>query len=101
VRRPCAARRAPASAGSAGGGSSPRVSRAISGTTTSTTTKAAASAATTVYARDLFAAQDVRFGQEYEDIIWIDGHGLRRLDYSKIDSTRPAPAPVESSDSAR
>jgi hypothetical protein len=74
---------------------------AISGTTTSTTTKAAASAATTVYARDLFAAQDVRFGQEYDDIIWIDGHGLRRLDYSKIDSTRPAPAPVESSDSAR
>jgi len=40
----------------------------------------------TVHARDLFAAQDVRFGQEYEDIIWIDGHWLRRLDYSTIDS---------------
>ena len=53
----------------------------------------------TVHARDVFAAQDVRFGHEYEDIIWIDDDGLRHIDYSKIDSTRPAPPPVESSDS--
>ena len=34
----------------------------------------------TVHARDVFAAQDVRFGQEYEDIIWIDDDGLRHID---------------------
>ena len=50
----------------------------------------------TVHARDVFAAQDVRFGQEYEDIIWIDDDGLRHIDYSKINSTRPAPPQVES-----
>jgi inward rectifier potassium channel len=54
----------------------------------------------TVHARDVFAAQDVRFGQEYEDIIWIDGDGLRHIDYSKIDSTRPAPPQAEPRDSA-
>jgi inward rectifier potassium channel len=53
----------------------------------------------TVHARDVFAAQDVRFGHEYEDIVWIDDHGLRHIDYSKIDSTRPARPPVESVDS--
>ena len=53
----------------------------------------------TVHARDVFAAQDVRFGQEYEDIIWIDDDGLRHIDYSKIDSMRRAPLSVESRDS--
>jgi inward rectifier potassium channel len=53
----------------------------------------------TVRARDVFAAQDVRFGHEYEDIIWIDDQGRRHIDYSKIDSMRPASPPVESSDS--
>ena len=53
----------------------------------------------TVHARDVFAAQDVRFGQEYEDIIWIDDEGLRHVDYSKINSTRPALS-RESRDSA-
>src|SRR5271166_537221 len=28
----------------------------------------------TVHARDVFAAQDVRFGHEYEDIVWVDGN---------------------------
>ncbi len=37
----------------------------------------------TVHARDVFAAQDVRFGHEYEDIIWIDDNGMRHVDYSK------------------
>ncbi len=46
----------------------------------------------TVHARDVFAAQDVRFGHEYEDIVWIDDDGLRHIDYSKIDATRPAPS---------
>ncbi len=54
----------------------------------------------TVHARDVFAAQDIRFGQEYEDIIWIDDDGLRHIDYSKINSTRPAPPPVEKGASA-
>ncbi|HZZ59751.1 MAG TPA: ion channel [Roseiarcus sp.] len=53
----------------------------------------------TVHARDVFGAQDVRFGHEYEDIIWVDDRGLRHIDYSKIDSSRPAPPAVESSDS--
>jgi inward rectifier potassium channel len=52
-----------------------------------------------VHARDVLPAQDVRFGHEYEDIVWIDEHGLRHIDYSKIDATRPAPPPVESGDS--
>jgi inward rectifier potassium channel len=54
----------------------------------------------TVHARDVFAAQDVRFGHEYEDIIWIDDEGLRHIDYAKIDATRPAPIPIESGDSS-
>jgi inward rectifier potassium channel len=41
----------------------------------------------TLHARDVFAAQDVRWGQEYADIIWVDDHGLRHIDYSKIDAT--------------
>jgi inward rectifier potassium channel len=53
----------------------------------------------TVHARDVLPAQDVRFGHEYEDIVWLDDNGLRHIDYSKIDSTRPAPPPVESGDS--
>ncbi len=55
----------------------------------------------TVHARDVFAAQDVRFGHEYVDIIWIDDDGLRHIDYAKIDATRPAPTTVELSNSAR
>ncbi len=43
----------------------------------------------TVHARDVFAAQDVRFGHEYEDIIWSDGSGMRHIDYAKINATRP------------
>ena len=43
----------------------------------------------TVHARDVFAAQDVRFGHEYEDIIWIDENGMRHIDYAKINATRP------------
>ena len=55
----------------------------------------------TVHARDVFAAQDIRFGHEYEDFVWIDADGLRHIDYSKIDSTRPAPpTPVETDLSA-
>jgi inward rectifier potassium channel len=42
----------------------------------------------TVHARDVFAAQDVRFGHEFEDIIWSDDSGMRHIDYAKIDATR-------------
>jgi inward rectifier potassium channel len=42
-----------------------------------------------VRARDVFAAQDLRFGQEYVDFVWIDEQGLRHIDYAKIDATRP------------
>jgi inward rectifier potassium channel len=44
----------------------------------------------TVHARDVFAAQDVRFGHEFEDIIWSDDSGMRHIDYAKIDATRQA-----------
>jgi inward rectifier potassium channel len=43
-----------------------------------------------VRARDVFAAQDVRFGQEYVDFVWLDEQGMRHIDYAKIDATRPA-----------
>jgi inward rectifier potassium channel len=55
----------------------------------------------TVHARGVFAAQDIRFGEEYEDIISIDDEGLRHIDYSKINATRPAPTAVEREHSAR
>ena len=42
-----------------------------------------------VHARDVIAAQDVRFGHEYEDIIWVDEEGMRHIDYAKINETRP------------
>jgi len=42
-----------------------------------------------VHARDVVAAQDVRFGHEYEDIVWIDESGMRHIDYAKINATRP------------
>ncbi|MBV9288208.1 MAG: potassium transporter [Hyphomicrobiales bacterium] len=43
----------------------------------------------TVHARDVFAAQDVRFGQEYEDIISIDSNGMRHINYANLDALRP------------
>jgi hypothetical protein len=42
-----------------------------------------------VRARDVFAAQDLRFGYEYVDFVWVDEQGLRHIDYAKIDATRP------------
>jgi inward rectifier potassium channel len=42
-----------------------------------------------VRARDVFAAQDLRFGQEFVDFVWVDDQGLRHIDYAKIDATRP------------
>jgi inward rectifier potassium channel len=44
----------------------------------------------TLHARDVFAAQDVRWGHEFADIIRIDGEGMRHIDYAKIDETRLA-----------
>jgi inward rectifier potassium channel len=44
----------------------------------------------TVHARDVFAAQDVRFGHEFDDIIWSDDSGIRHIDYAKINATHPA-----------
>ena len=51
-----------------------------------------------VRARDVFAAQDVRYGQEYVDFVWIDEQGMRHIDYAKIDATRPASALAERAD---
>jgi inward rectifier potassium channel len=44
----------------------------------------------TVHARDVFAAQDLRFRHEYVDFVWVDDQGLRHIDYSKIDATQLA-----------
>jgi inward rectifier potassium channel len=40
------------------------------------------------HARDIFTAQDVRFGHEFVDIIRIDEQGMRHIDYSKINATK-------------
>jgi inward rectifier potassium channel len=68
----------------------------------------------TVHARDVFTAQDLRFGHEYVDFVWVDDQGLRHIDYSKIDATRlaapsigiaedglPAPPVMESANGPR
>jgi len=54
-----------------------------------------------VRARDVFAAQDLRFGQEYVDFVWIDEQGMRHIDYAKIDETRPVSAEGGSVDEER
>jgi inward rectifier potassium channel len=51
-----------------------------------------------VRARDVFAAQDLRFGHEYVDFVWIDDQGMRHIDYAKIDATRPDPSGSASGD---
>jgi hypothetical protein len=51
-----------------------------------------------VRARDVFAPQDVRFGHEYVDFVWVDEQGLRHIDYAKIDATRPVPSSVAGAD---
>jgi inward rectifier potassium channel len=50
-------------------------------------------AAQIVRARYTFAAQDVRPGHEFVDIITIDDDGVRHVDYAKIHETRPARPP--------
>ncbi len=44
----------------------------------------------TVHSRSVFAAEDIRFGHEFEDIIWIDSDGVRHIDYARISAIRPA-----------
>ncbi len=51
-----------------------------------------------VHARDVFAAQDVRWGHEYVDVIWVDDQGLRHIDYAKVDATRPVSSAAGSAD---
>jgi inward rectifier potassium channel len=53
-----------------------------------------------VRARDVFAAQDVHFGQEYVDFVWVDEQGLRHIDYAKIDETRAVSPSTEGADDA-
>ena len=53
-----------------------------------------------VHERDVFTAQDVRFGHEYVDFVWIDDQGLRHIDYAKIDATRPVPPSAAGADDA-
>lgn len=47
-------------------------------------------AAQVVRARHTFAAQDVRPGHEFVDIITLDDEGVRHIDYAKIHDTRPS-----------
>jgi inward rectifier potassium channel len=55
----------------------------------------------TVHSRSVFAAEDVRFGHEYEDIIWSDDNGVRHIDYARISAVRPATRIVKSVASSR
>jgi hypothetical protein len=56
----------------------------------------------TVHARDVIAAQDVRFGHEYVDFVWADDQGLRHIDYAKIDATNlVAPSAERAEDERR
>jgi len=50
--------------------------------------------AQTLHARETFTARDLRFGHEYVDMHSIDEEGVRRVDYSRIHDTRPAPERV-------
>lgn len=43
-----------------------------------------------VHARNGYSAQDLRVGYEFADIIRIDEHGMRRVDYARIHDTRPS-----------
>jgi len=43
-------------------------------------------------ARNRYAAQDLRFGHEFVDIITIDEEGMRHIDYAKVHDTRPLEA---------
>jgi inward rectifier potassium channel len=45
-----------------------------------------------VHARNRYAAQDLRFGHEFVDIITIDEEGMRHIDYAKVHDTRPLEA---------
>jgi inward rectifier potassium channel len=54
-----------------------------------------------VRARDVFAPQDVRFGHEYVDFVWVDEQGLRHIDYAKIDATKPASSSGTGADGSR
>jgi inward rectifier potassium channel len=47
-----------------------------------------------VYARQTFAAQDVRHGHEFVDIFSLDESGLRHIDYARVHDTRPMPRPA-------
>ncbi len=42
-----------------------------------------------VHARSRYAAQDLRVGHEFVDIITVDEDGMRHVDYAKIHDTRP------------
>jgi inward rectifier potassium channel len=48
-----------------------------------------------VYARDTFAAQDVRPGHDFVDIFHIDEDGLRHIDFARVHDTRPAAPPSD------
>ena len=43
-----------------------------------------------VHARNRYAAQDLRVGHEFVDVIRVDENGMRHVDYAKIHDTRPA-----------
>ncbi len=52
----------------------------------------------TVHARTSYAADDLRFGQRFADIIRLEGDGNRVIDYTVFHETKPAPLPVEAQD---
>jgi inward rectifier potassium channel len=44
-----------------------------------------------LFARETFAAEDVRPGHEFVDLFSLDEAGIRHVDYSRVHDTRPTP----------
>jgi inward rectifier potassium channel len=51
----------------------------------------------TVHARTSYAADDLRFGHRFADVIRIEDDGNRVIDYTLFHDTKPAPLPAEPS----
>lgn len=54
----------------------------------------------TVHARTSYAADDLRFGERFADIIVVEPDGNRVIDYTKFHDTKPSPLSVEEAASA-
>ena len=49
----------------------------------------------TVHARTSYAAEDLRFGQRFVDVIQVEADGKRVINYTLFHDTKPSPLPAE------